>query len=157
MRKLQAAVVLGMLAALVGFGMAGCGGGSGDGGGGSPATNLNVTGFWENPLNGATAAGNLAQTNGNVTGALLLPPAGNGQLIGTVNGYHMDFTMAWDSGSSESGSGDFSFVDTGVDKLIFTGSLPSVGPFVISWRGPSFEEHNPAGAPLSYTPPAPTW
>lgn len=146
-----------MLAALVGFGMAGCGGGSGDGGGGSPATNLNVTGFWENPLNGATAAGNLAQTNGNVTGALLLPPAGNGQLIGTVNGYHMDFTMAWDSGSSESGSGDFSFVDTGVDKLIFTGSLPSVGPFVISWRGPSFEEHNPAGAPLSYTPPAPTW
>ncbi len=157
MRKLQAAVLLGMLAALVGFGMAGCGGGSGDGGGGSPATNLNVTGFWENPLNGATAAGNLAQTNGNVTGALLLPPAGNGQLIGTVNGYHMDFTMAWDSGSSESGSGDFSFVDTGVDKLIFTGSLPSVGPFVISWRGPSFEEHNPAGAPLSYTPPAPTW
>ena len=157
MRKLQAAVLLGMLAALVGFGMAGCGGGSGDGGGGSPATNLNVTGFWENPLNGATAAGNLAQTNGNVTGALLLPPAGNGQLIGTVNGYHMDFTMAWDSGSSESGSGDFSFVDTGVDKLIFTGSLPSVGPFVISWRGPDFDNHNPAGAPLSYTPPVPTW
>ncbi len=135
--------------------LAGCGG-DGDSGT-TPATNLNVTGFWENPLNGATAAGDLAQNGGNVTGALFLPPAGMGHVIGTVNEYHMDFTMAWDSGSSESGSGDFAFVNTGVDKLILAGNLPSVGNFVISWRGPSFEEHNPAGETLTYTPPAPTW
>ena len=133
--------------------LAGCGG-DGDSGV-SPATNLNVTGFWENPLNGATAAGSLSQNGGNVTGKLLLPPAGNGDVIGTLNEYHMDFT--WDNGTAESGSGDFAFVNTGVDKLIFTGNLPSVGNFVISWRGPSFEEHTPAGETLTYTPSAPTW
>ena len=135
--------------------LAGCGGG--DDSGVSPATNLNVTGFWENPLNGAVAAGNLSQNGGNVTGNWLLPPDDNGQVIGTVNGYHMDFTLTWDNGQSESGSGDFSFVDTGVDKLIFTGSLPSVGNYVISWRGPDFEDHTPAGETLEYTPLAPTW
>jgi hypothetical protein len=69
----------------------------------------------------------------------------------------MDFTMAWASGTSESGSGDFAFVNTGVDALIFTGTLPSVGNFVISWRGPDFDDHTPAGATLEYTPSAPTW
>ena len=138
--------------------LTGCGGGDSADSGGSPATNLNVTGFWENSLNGETAAGNLSQNVAAVTGALLLPPAGNGQIIGTVNGYHMDFTMAWDSGPSESGSGDFAFVDTGVDALIFTcTNLPSVGDFVISWRGPDFEDHTPAGETLTYTPAAPTW
>lgn len=135
--------------------LAGCGG-DGDSGG-SPAKDLNVTGFWENPLNGAVAAGNLTQIGGNVSGNLLLPPNGNGQVIGTVNEYHMDFTIAEDGGAAESGSGDFSFVNTGTDKLIFTGNLPSVGNFVISWRGPDFEDHDPAGETLTYTPSAPTW
>ena len=156
MKKLQVAMVFGALALLVvGFGVTGCGGGGSSGG--SPATNLNATGFWEDPVNGGVAAGTLTQNGGNVTGALLLPPAGNGQVVGTVNGYHMDFTMAYDSGKSESGSGDFSFVNNGVDALIFTGTLPSVGSFVISWRGPDFNDHNPAGTTLTYTPPAPTW
>ena len=137
--------------------LTGCGGGDSTDSGGSPATNLNVTGFWENPLNGAVAAGNLSQIGGNVSGNLLLHPNGNGQVIGTVDGYHMAFTIAEDGGAAESGSGDFSFVDTGVDKLIFTGNLPSVGDFVISWRGPDFEHHAPAGEPLPYTPSAPTW
>ena len=155
MKKWQMGLAVGSALLVMAVELVGCGGGGSSGG--SPAPDLNATGFWENPLNGATAAGDMTQTGGNVTGALLLPPSGNGNLVGTVNGYHMDFTMAWDSGTSESGSGDFSFVNTSTDKLIFTGTLPSVGPFVISWRGPSFAEHNPAGAPLSYTPPAPTW
>lgn len=124
---------------------------------GTPATNLNVNGFWENPLNGETAAGDMWQTNANVTAYLLLPPMGMGRLVGTVDGYHLEYTIAWDSGSSSSGSGDFAFVNTGVDKLIFTSSLPSVGPFTISWRGPSFAEHSPAEVTLNYTPSAPTW
>lgn len=140
---------------VVSLGLVGCGG-DGDSSA-SPATNLNVTGFWENPLNGAVAAGNLVQNGGNVAGNLLLPPNDNGQIIGTVNGYHMDFTIAWDNGLAESGSGDFSFVDTGVDKLIFTGNMPSVGNFVVSWRGPDFDHHAPAGETLPYTPLAPTW
>jgi len=130
---------------------------SDSGGGGSPAGDLNATGFWEDPLNGQTAAGNLVQDHGNVTGNLLLPPNGSGQVTGKVNGYHMTFTMAWDSGMTESGSGDFVFADTGVDKLVFNGNLPSLGDFVISWRGPSFEEHTPAGETLEYTPLTPTW
>jgi len=138
------------------MGVAGCGGGDDDNGG-TPAAGLNVSGFWEDPLNGATAAGNMTQNVGNVTGGFLLPPAGNGQLIGTLNGYHMEFTMAFDDGPAESGSGDFAFVNTSEDALVFNGTLPSVGPFEISWRGPSFEQHSPAGAPLEYTPLAPTW
>jgi len=135
--------------------LTGCGG---DGDiGGSPAKDLNVTGFWENSLNGATAAGDLAQNGGNVTGDLLLPPSGMGHVVGTVNAYHMDFSIAWEDGTSESGSGDFSFVNTGVDKLILTGTLPSVGNFVISWRGPDFDNHDPAGETLTYTPSAPAW
>ena len=150
--------MFGAVTLLAGFGVAGCGGGGSSDNGGSPATNLNVSGFWEDPLNGATAAGQLAQTNGNVTGALLLPPAGNGQVIGTINGYTMNFTMAYDSGKSESGSGTFTFVTgNSVDSLIFDGNLPSVGNFEISWRGPDFNDHTPAGQPLAYTPPAPTW
>lgn len=148
-------LAVGVVLAVMGAGVVGCGGG--DGGGGSPANDLNAAGFWENPLNGATAAGDMSQNGGSVTGYLLLPPMGMGHLVGTVDGYHMDFTMVWDSGSSESGSGDFAFVNTGADKLIFTGSLPSVGPFVISWRGPSFAEHDPAEQTLTYTPSAPTW
>lgn len=143
------------VAVVIPFGLTGCGG-DGDSVG-SPATNLNVTGFWENPLNGEVAAGNLSQNGGNVTGNLLLPPDDNGQVIGTVNGYHMDFTIAWDDGQAESGSGDFAFVDTDTDKLIFTGNMASVGDFVISWRGPDFENHDPAGVTLTYTPSAPTW
>jgi len=139
----------------VGLALVGCGGG-GDGGG-APAADLNANGFWENPLNGETAAGDMAQIGANVTGYLLLPPMGMGRLVGTVDGYHMEYTIAWDSGSSSSGSGDFAFVNTGVDKLIFTSSLPSVGPFTISWRGPSFAEHSPAEVTLNYTPSAPTW
>ncbi|MCX6993343.1 MAG: hypothetical protein NT011_09415 [Kiritimatiellaeota bacterium] len=156
MKKAMSLALVSLCAAVVApLFLTGCGG-DGDSGT-TPATNLNATGFWENPLNDATAAGNVSQNGGNVTGYLLLPPMGMGNLIGTVDGYHMSFTMAWDSGTSESGSGDFAFVDTGVDKLILTGNLPSVGNFVISWRGPSFEEHNPAGVTLTYTPPAPTW
>jgi len=41
-------------------------------------------------------------------GRLLLPPSGNGQLVGSVDGYNMKFTMVWDSGTSESGTGVFS-------------------------------------------------
>ena len=156
MQKLRARVWGSVLALVLAVGLAGCGGGGGDSGG-TPAADLNATGFWENPLNGATAAGNMTQTGGNVTAYLLLPPMGMGNLIGTMNGYHMDFTMAWDSGSSESGTGNFVFVNNSVDKLVFQGNLPSVGDFEISWRGPSFEEHDPAGVPLAYTPPAPTW
>jgi hypothetical protein len=156
MKKWQMGLAVGSALLVMVVGLVGCGGGGGSDGG-TPAKDLNATGFWENPLNGQTAAGNMTQVGGNVTGALLLPPAGNGNLVGTVNGYHMDFTMAYDSGTSETGSGDFSFVSTETDKLIFTGTLPSVGPFVISWRGPDFNDHDPAGQPLSYTPPAPTW
>ena len=155
MKKWQTGVVLGSALMVMAVGLVGCGGGGS--GGGSPAADLNATGFWENPLNGATAAGDMTQNGGNVTGYLLLPPAGMGNLVGTVNGYHMDFTIAWDGGGSEAGSGDFAFVNNSVDKLVFRGTAPSIGAFEISWRGPSFAEHNPAGAPLSYTPPAPTW
>jgi hypothetical protein len=152
MKKLAVAVLCMAAAVLIG-----CEGGGGDGGGGSPAAGLNVTGFWENPLNGATAAGDLSQSGGSVTGDLLLPPSGMGHLTGTIDGYHMNFTIAWSSGSSESGSGDFAVVDTSTDKLTFTGNLPSVGDFVISWRGPSFDQHDPAEQTLTYTPSAPTW
>lgn len=155
MKAMRWALVSLCAAVVVPVFLAGCGG---DGESVSaPATNLNVTGFWENPLNGEVAAGNLYQNSGNVTGNLKLPPNDNAQVIGTVAGYHMNFTLAWEDGTAESGSGDFSFVDTGVDKLIFTGNLPSAGDFVISWRGPSFEEHTPAGETLPYTPSEPTW
>ncbi|MCX7010071.1 MAG: hypothetical protein NTY53_23005 [Kiritimatiellaeota bacterium] len=155
MKRWQMGLVVGAVLAVIGVGLVGCGGG-GDSGG-SPAKDLNATGFWEGEVGGATGAGNLTQNAGNLTGLLLLPPAGNGNIVGTINGYHMDFTMAFDSGKSESGSGDFAFVNTGVDKLIFTGTLPSVGTFVISWRGPSFEQHSKGPETLTYTPPAPTW
>ena len=155
MKKVQAAVLFGVMATLVGFGLAGCGGGGGDDP--TPAKDLNATGFWENPLNGRTAAGDMEQQGANLTGYLLLPPSGMGHLVGTVDGYHAKYTMAWDDGTSESGEGDFVFVDNAVDKLVFRSQLGSVGDFEISWRGPSFEEHDPAGVPLSYTPPAPTW
>ena len=156
MKKIQAAVLFGAMALLVGVGVVGCGGGGG-GDNPVPAKDLNATGFWENSLNGATAAGDMAQNGANLTGYMLLPPSGMGHIVGTVNGYHATFTVAWDSGSSESGSGDFSFVNTGVDKLLFTGTLPSVGSFVISWRGSDFDHHDPAGATLTFDPPAPTW
>lgn len=155
MKRWMMGLTVGTVLAVMGVGLVGCGGGGS--GGGSPAADLNATGFWENELNGATAAGDLAQTGGNVTGRLLLPPMGMGNIVGTVDGYHMDFTIAWDSGTSESASGDFSFVNTGTDKLLLTGSSPSVGPFVISWRGPSFAAHSKGGETLTFTPPAPTW
>ena len=111
-------------------------------------------------MNGATAAGFMTQQVANVTGFLLLPPSGTGYFVGTVDSYHMKYTMAWDSGTSESGEGDFAYV-TGneIDKLTFTGTMASVGPFVISWRGAdsSPENHSPGGQPLAFDPPAPTW
>ena len=155
MKKIQAAVLFGAMALLVGFGVVGCGGGGGDNP--VPAKDLNATGFWEDSLNGATAAGDITQNVANITAYLLLPPSGMGRIVGTVNGYHATFTVAWDSGSSESGSGDFSFVNNSVDKLVFDGTIPSVGNFEISWRGPNFDNHTPAGEPLDYTPPAPAW
>ena len=155
MKKWLMGLSAGAALLVMAVGLVGCGGGSS--GGGSPAKDLNATGFWENPLNGATAAGDLAQNGGNVTGRMLLPPAGMGTIVGTVSGYHMDFTVAWDGGGSEAGSGDFVFVNNSVDKLVFRGTAPSVGTFEISWRGPDFDHHDPAGVPLSFTPPAPTW
>ncbi len=153
-RKMSVWSLLALL--VVGLSLAGCGGGGGDSGG-APARDLNANGFWENPLNGATAAGDMWQSGASVTGYLLLPPMGMGRLVGTVDGYHLEYTIAWDSGPSESGSGDFALLATDTDKLIFTSTLPSVGPFVISWRGPSFAEHSPAEVTLDYTPLAPTW
>ena len=155
MKKWQMGMAVGSALLVMVVGLVGCGGG-GDGGG-TPAKDLNATGFWENPLNGQTAAGDMEQKGANLTGYLLLPPSGMGNLTGTIDGYHAKYTMAWDNGTSETGEGDFVFVNNAVDKLVFRSSLPSVGSFEISWRGPSFAEHNPAGAPLSYTPPAPTW
>ena len=155
MKKWLMGLSVGASLLVMAVGLVGCGGG-GDGGG-SPAKDLNATGFWENPLNGATAAGDMTQTGGNVTGYLLLPPAGMGRLVGTVDGYKMSFTIVWDGGGSEAGSGTFALVNNSVDKLIFSGTSPSVGTFEISWRGPSFAEHTPAGEGLAYTPAAPTW
>ena len=141
---------------LVAVGIVGCDNGD-SGGGGTPAKDLNASGFWEAPLNGRTAAGTLTQNGGSLTGEMLLPPAGNGKIDGTINGYHMDFTATWDAGGSESGSGDFTFVNTSTDKLLFTGTLPSVGKFTISWRGPDYDHHSKGNEPLTYTPSAPTW
>jgi hypothetical protein len=155
MKKKQMGWMAGFACLIVAVGLAGCGGG-GDGGG-APAKDLNANGFWENPLNGQTAAGDMTQNGANVTAYLLLPPMGMGRLVGTVDGYHMEYTIAWDSGSSASGSGDFALVNNGTDKLVFSSTLPNVGPFVISWRGPSFAEHTPAEVALAYTPAAPTW
>ena len=155
MKRWMMGLAVGVVLAVMGAGLVGCGGG--DSGGGSPAADLNANGFWENPLNGQTAAGDMTQNGANVTAYLLLPPMGMGRLVGTVDGYHMDYTIAWDSGTSDSGSGDFALVNNGTDKLVFTSSLPNVGSFVISWRGPSFAEHTPAEVSLAYTPAAPTW
>ncbi|TAN37468.1 MAG: hypothetical protein EPN23_05615 [Verrucomicrobia bacterium] len=155
MKKLQIAMLAGAMALVIGLGVTGCGGG-GDSGG-SPAKGLNATGFWENPLNGRTAAGNMEQKGGNLTAYLLLPPSGMGHIIGTIDGYHVKYTMAWDDGGTESGEGDFVLVNNSVDKLVFRSSLPSVGSFEISWRGPDFDHHDPAGVTLTYDPSAPTW
>jgi len=153
MKRSTGLSIAGLLAAvLIPFVLAGCDGGSGGSSGGSPAAGLNVTGFWEYPLNGQTAAGTVVQTNGNVTGLLLLPPKPNGSLTGTLNGYHMTFTMAYDDGTTESGQGDFSFVTSSTDVLLLNASTPSLGNFTLSWRGPDVADHNPAGETLTYTP-----
>ena len=120
-------------------------GGGGGHSSGVPAAGLDVNGFWEGVLSdGSTAAGTLAQANASVTSSAKLGDMG--QLVGTLNGYHMDFTFAHDSGGTESGQGDFSS-----DGMTFTGSLPSVGNFQLLWRGPDFEHHSPFGEPLEFS------
>jgi hypothetical protein len=144
--------LLGLLAATtVVWGLAGCEGSHGDDSGSNsssdavPAAGLNVNGFWEGVLSdGSTAAGTLAQSNATVTSYAKIGDMG--QFVGTLNGFHIDFTFAHDSGVTESGSGDFS-----TDGLTLTANLPSVGSFQLLWRGPDFDHHDQYGEPLTYS------
>jgi len=62
MKRLAVAAVLCVAAVgMIGL-LTGCDGGGSSGG--SPAAGLNATGFWEDPLNGQTAAGDLVQNGG---------------------------------------------------------------------------------------------
>jgi hypothetical protein len=131
------------------FGGIGCD--NGDDSGGEPAEGLNVNGFWEGITpNGSTCAATFSQDVGNVTS-----PETKinrfGSLSGTLGGYEFNFTMTYDDGTSEEGSGTF---DSEGMKL--TANLPSVGDFYMLWRGPSFAQHSPLSEPLAYSRACPT-
>jgi hypothetical protein len=129
-----------MVAALLGA--VGCDNGDDSSG---PAEGLNVNGFWEGTTpNGSTCAAPLAQDGGNVSGDAKINRRGH--LSGTLSGYEFNFTMTYDDGSKEQGTGTF---DSEGMKL--TANLPSVGDFYMLWRGPSFAQHSKLSEPLAYS------
>jgi hypothetical protein len=112
---------------------------------GTPAGGLNVNGFWEGELSdGTVCAAPLAQSGASVSGECKLRDRGN--LSGTLNGYHLTFTFTHGDGSQESGEGDFDQAG-----MSFEADIASAGHFMMLWRGPDFEHHDPYGAPLTYS------
>ncbi|MEI6147788.1 MAG: hypothetical protein WCS01_01720 [bacterium] len=141
-------MLCGALAAAVMFGGIGCedrGGSSG-----SAASGLDVNGFWEGTTpNGSTCAATLVQDGANVTSGGdggLAKINRMGRMSGTLSGYNFKFTMSWDDGSTEEGSGTFDKEGMQLDA-----NLPSVGDFYFSWRGPSYAEHSKLSEPLAYS------
>jgi len=110
-----------------------------------PAEGLNVNGFWEGITpNGSTCAAPLAQDGANVSGDAKINR--NGHIDGTLSGYTYKFTMTYDEGDTEQGSGKFD-----KEGMKFNGNLPSVGDFYLLWRGPSYEQHSKLDEPLTYS------
>lgn len=144
MRKLA---LFGALMAAVMIGGLGCESGGDDSG---AADGLNVNGFWEGTTpNGSTCAATLIQDGSTVTSGGeggLVKINRMGTLSGTLSGYKFSFTVTWDDGSTEDGSGTF---DT--DGMRLDANLPSVGDFYFSWRGPSYEQHSKLSEPLAYS------
>ncbi len=129
-------------AAVACLALAGCEG-SGDGGG---SASVDVNGFWEGTTpNGSTCAATFVQDGSSVTGPEVKINR-FGSLKGSLSGQSFTFTMNYADGDTESGTGTFS-----ADGMKFEGQLPSVGDFYFLWRGPSFAEHSPLDAPLTYS------
>ncbi len=154
MRRMRSAVWFGVVAIAMGLFGTGCGGGgsdsSSDGGQslseGTPAEGLDVNGFWEGTApDGTTAAATFSQAGGNVT-ADEAKINKTGKIVGTLSGLHMAFNMIFDDGTTVAGEGDFDSAG-----MTFNGTLTGMGAFDLLWRGPSFEQHNPLGEPLTYS------
>ena len=145
MKKLA---LFGALVAAVMIGGLGCEDGGGSSG--SAASGLDVNGFWEGTTpNGSTCAATLVQDGGTVTSGGeggLAKINRMGTMKGTLSGYSFKFTMSWDDGSTEQGSGTFDNEGMRLDA-----NLPSVGDFYLSWRGPSYEQHSKLSEPLAFS------
>lgn len=141
-------MLCGALAAAVMFGGIGCEDGGGSSG--SAASGLDVNGFWEGTTpNGSTCAATFIQDGGKVSSGGeggLVKINRMGKLSGTLSGYSFKFTLSWDDGSTEEGSGKFDEEGMRLDA-----SLPSVGDFYFLWRGPSYEQHSRLSEPLAYS------
>ncbi|MBA4388846.1 MAG: hypothetical protein C0404_12760 [Verrucomicrobia bacterium] len=112
---------------------------------GTPAAGLDVNGFWEGELEDrTTCAAPFEQSGASVASRCKIGEMGD--LVGTINGYHMEFTFTHDDGWKETGSGDFD--EAG---LSFEADLGSVGHFIMLWRGPDYQHHDPYGEPLTYS------
>ena len=144
MRKLA---LFGALMAAVMVGGLGC---EDDGGGGSAASGLNVNGFWEGTTpNGSTCAATFIQDGSKVTSGGeggLVKINRMGTLSGSLSGYKFSFTVKWEDGTSEKGSGTFDNAGMRLDA-----KLPSVGDFYFLWRGPSYAQHSRLSEPLAYS------
>jgi hypothetical protein len=142
-------MLCGALMAAVMFSGIGCDDGD-DSSGGSPADGLNVNGFWEGTTpNGSTCAATFIQDGANVTSGGeggLVKINRLGKMSGTLSGYSFKFTMSWDDGSTEEGSGTFDEKGMRLDA-----NLASVGDFYFLWRGPSYEQHSKLSEPLAYS------
>lgn len=144
MKKLA---LFGALMAMIMIGGMGC---DNDDSSGSPAEGLNVNGFWEGTTpNGSTCAATFIQDGGSVTSGGdggLVKINRMGTLSGTLSGYSFKFTVSWEDGSKEEGSGTFDNEGMRLDA-----NLPSVGDFYFSWRGPSYAQHSKLSEPLAYS------